>query len=107
MNLGSMFLDIKEMLGILSGSLETVKRRSSNLPYFTELTTEWDFPQRTWIRIVGLEVVQKPEGMVGGGSMDVVLPISTARTWGKTKRAMMEFYGTSMARTTEVSNLQK
>ena len=105
MNSGSMFLDIKEMLGILSGSLETVKRRSSNLPYFTELTTEWDFPQRTWIRIVGLEVVQKPEGMVGGGSMDVVLPILMARIWEQTKRVMMVFFGTSMLRIIGVLSL--
>ena len=68
---------------------------------------EWAFLPKIWIKITGPEVAQKPEGMEAGGSMDVVLPISTARTWGKTKRAMMEFYGTSMARTTEVSNLQK
>ena len=66
---------------------------------------EWDFPQKTWIRIVGLEVAQKPEGMVAGGSMGVVLPILMARIWEQTKRVMMVFFGTSMLRIIGVLSL--
>ena len=66
---------------------------------------EWDFQQRTWIRIAGLEVAQKPEGMVAGGSMDVVLPILMAKILEQTKRAMMVSYGTSMLRIIGVLSL--
>ena len=55
--------------------------------------------------IAGLEAAQKLEGMVVGGSMDVVLPILMGRIWEEIKKVMMASYGTSMARTTEALNL--
>ena len=59
---------------------------------------EWAFLPKIWIKITGLEAVQKPEEMVAGGSMDVVLPILMARILEQTKRAMMASYGTFILR---------
>ena len=65
------YLDIKEMLGILSGKVDKFLKTIFYSLLFSGLTMEWHFPLRIWIKIIGLEVAQPPEGTVGGGSMDV------------------------------------
>ena len=65
---------------------------------------EWHFPPRIWIKIDGLEAVQKPEETVVGGSMGAVWRISMGKIWAKTNIVMMEFFGIFMQKIIGVLN---
>ena len=71
MTTGSMCLDTKEMQEIHSGRIQKIVKTIFFTVKILELTTEWAFLQRTWIKIAGQAAAQKLEGMADGGSMVV------------------------------------